>query len=200
MIYLCKPKIKCDAITWKSNYCIKENICPRFVLLCQQANLKMSEFQSFKLSLFKPNCVWVNSRQDEIVCKCRRMKITRDEKNLYYSMFIVKIVHKLFLRPSFPITYNHTWSLHKYILLGEIKGPCFYKSKDRLMYLIRRVYSDQLLQEVCPSGGDQEWVNGGPRQTGCYDSHTALVGYLFPQYVPDHCKQCTYAWFTYWSE
>lgn len=59
------------------------------------------------------------------------------------------------------------------------------------MYLVRRVDSDQLLQEVGPSGGDQEWVNEGTRQTGGYDSHTALVGYLFPQYVPDHCKQYT---------
>ena len=56
------------------------------------------------------------------------------------------------------------------------------------MYLVRGVDSDELLEEVCPSGGDQQGVDGAAGLTGCYDSYTALVGNFFSQDVPHHCE------------
>lgn len=34
------------------------------------------------------NCVWANSRQGEIVCKCRKVKITWCENNNVYSIWV----------------------------------------------------------------------------------------------------------------
>lgn len=52
------------------NYCIQENNRPvLFSLLSPSlsANLRLGEFQCFKLFLFKHNCVWVNSRRGETI-------------------------------------------------------------------------------------------------------------------------------------
>lgn len=44
--------------------------------LCQQANFMMGKFQCLKLSIFKHNYVWANSRPGKTLCKERRAKIT----------------------------------------------------------------------------------------------------------------------------
>lgn len=54
----------------------------------QWAYLRLGVFQCFKLSLFKHNCVWANSRQSETACKCKRVKIKLGENNnVYRSKF-----------------------------------------------------------------------------------------------------------------
>lgn len=63
---------------------IQGNICPYFIFApfvvfcphCPWAKLRLREFQCLRLSLFKYNCVFANSRQIHTVCKCRRLKIT----------------------------------------------------------------------------------------------------------------------------
>lgn len=57
-------------------YCIQENIRPSFHPGCQQMNLRQGKFQCLinKLSLFKHNCLWENSKRGETVYKCRRTK------------------------------------------------------------------------------------------------------------------------------
>lgn len=49
--------------------------------LCQQANFMMGKFQCLKLSIFKHNYIWANSRPGKTLCKERRAKIT------VYSIF-----------------------------------------------------------------------------------------------------------------
>lgn len=49
--------------------------CP-FRPRCKQANLRLGDFYCLKLSLFKLNYIWVNSRQGKTVCKYRNVKIT----------------------------------------------------------------------------------------------------------------------------
>lgn len=66
------------------NYCIQENNRPLLFSLLSpslSANLRLGEFQCFKLFLFKHNCVWVNSRRGETIWKCKRVKIMGGENN-----------------------------------------------------------------------------------------------------------------------
>lgn len=44
---------------------------------CIGANLRLIELHWLKLSLFKNNLLWANSRQDETVCKWKGVKIMR---------------------------------------------------------------------------------------------------------------------------
>lgn len=48
----------------------------------------MGEFQCLIISLFKHKCVWANSWRGKTVIKCRRAKITWDENNTVYSIWI----------------------------------------------------------------------------------------------------------------
>lgn len=41
---------------------------------------------NIRISVFKHNCVWANSRRGKTVCKWRRKKIIRDENNPIYSI------------------------------------------------------------------------------------------------------------------
>lgn len=45
-----------------------------FCCCCPRANLRLGEFQCLKLSFFKHNFIWLNSRRGETACKWRRQK------------------------------------------------------------------------------------------------------------------------------
>lgn len=65
-------------------------ICP-FHPWWQRANLRLSKFQCLKLSLFKHNRVWSNSRQGKNFGKCLRVKITWGKKNSYTVLHFVVV-------------------------------------------------------------------------------------------------------------
>lgn len=50
------------------------------------SNLRLDEFRWLKLSLFKLNCVWPNSRRGETVYKCRKGRNKLGENNPIYNI------------------------------------------------------------------------------------------------------------------
>lgn len=76
-------RVDCDLCIKLKEYCIQGNIHP----CCQLANFRLGEFQCLKLSQFKHNFVWSNSRRGKTACKWIRVKITQDWYNSVYSSF-----------------------------------------------------------------------------------------------------------------
>lgn len=66
------------------DYCIQGIIHPRFIFA--PLPLSATQIQCLKLSRFKHNYFWSNSRLDETICKCRRAQITQGQNNPYIEI------------------------------------------------------------------------------------------------------------------
>lgn len=73
-------------ILYTGKYSSPFYVCP-FRPRYQGTNLKQDEFQCFKLSFFKQNCVGANLRRGEAACNYSRAKFSRGENNPEYSTY-----------------------------------------------------------------------------------------------------------------
>lgn len=130
-------------------FCMQGNICPSFIFApfaLWADELKLDEFHCFELSFLTNNYVLANSRWEQTICKCRRVKIA------LYTVTVFKFVCLVFCR--FSLVFNRSdrfflWANNPKKLLWMITQKVVWYTKRLELRKRDFFYSNLMPQIVC---------------------------------------------------